>query len=165
MTDTPFQLITLLSEKRDLLEEVLPFLEEEHRCIMEMDMARLTAIMEQKTEILQRLQETGKRCRILLNQLAAELGSPELKSLTPLLPKLEASQQEVLRALQGEILESGASFERLLNSNGDLLGGALLTVNRSLEFFGRLLNRSTTYGDAGRMVGGANRARMVCREV
>jgi len=165
MVETQLQLITLLSEKRDLLEKMLPYLEEERRCIVELDMARLSVVAEQKSELLDMLQETSKASRLLMQQLAGEMGMPEAQSLSPLLTKLEEPQQEELRGLQGAILASGAAFERLLRSNGDLLKGALLTVDRSLEFFGRVLNNSTTYGEAGRMVGGANRSRFLSGEV
>lgn len=165
MVETQLQLITLLSEKRDLLEKMLPYLEEERRCIVELDMARLSAVAEQKSELLDMLQETSKRSRLLMQQLACEMGMPEAQSLSPLLSELEEPRQEELRGLQGAILASGAAFEQLLRSNGDLLKGALLTVDRSLEFFGRVLNNSTTYGEAGRMVGGANRSRFLSGEV
>lgn len=164
MAETEFQLITFLSEKKELLEKAIPFLEEEHRCIVELDMAKLSSVMEQKSELFEQLQVASKRCRILVKQLAAELGVAEAKSLSPLLPKLKQPEQETLRGLQRALLESGATFEKLSKSNGDLLSGALVTVNRSLEFFGRLFNRSTTYSEAGRMAERTPSPRLLHRE-
>ena len=165
MTNTPFQLITLLSEKRDLLEKLLSLLEEENRCIEELDLAGFSSAVELKVGLLDRLQGASERCRHLMKQLAAELGLPDAESLSPLLPRLEQPQQEALRSVQGQLLVSGAAFERLLAINGDLLKGALLTVTRSLDFIGGLFRRSSTYGAAGQMVGGAASARIFCKEM
>lgn len=165
MVETLLQLITLLSEKREILEKVLPLLEQENRCIVALDLDGLGEVLELKGGLLDRLQETSERSRLVLKQLACELGVPEAESVSPLLAKLEPPQRELLRGLQGALLESGAAFERLLGMNGELLQGALGTVNRSLDFFGRLFNRNATYGGAGKFVTGAPRPRIVSGEV
>ena len=164
MVGTQLELITLLSEQKNLLVRLIPFLEEERRCIVELNMDKLSVVMDGKTEVFGQLQATSKRCRGLVAKLAVELGDAEAKSLSPLLPKIKQPERETLKDLQRELLESAAVFERLSKSNGDLLGRALLTVNRSLAFFGRLLNNGTTYSGMGRMVGGTPVPRLLHRE-
>ena len=164
MSDTQFELIALLNENRILLEKVTPFLDEERRCILESDLDGLSAVVDGKAEILGVLQSNSGRCSALVQLLAAELGEAEVKSLSPLLPKLQQPEQDRLRGVQRAFLDAGATFERLSRNNGYLLTGALLTVNRSLSFFGCLLNHGATYSGAGRMVGGTQVPRLLHRE-
>lgn len=165
MPETQEKLIALLTQKQQLLERVIPYLEDERGCILESNLERLAEVMEKKTALLNELQELTRRCRGQVAQLAGELGMADTKSLSPLVARLPEPQRETLHGLQGALLQMGERFDQLLRGNGDLLSGALGTVNRSLEFFGRLLNRNATYGGAGRIVDGAARSRIVCREI
>jgi hypothetical protein len=109
--------------------------------------------------------ESGARCRELVREVALELELPDAASISPLLARLAEPQREALQGVQRGLLERGATLERRLASNADLLQGVLQTATRSLEFFGRLFNKSSTYGYAGQMMGGAvNRPRIICRE-
>ncbi len=159
------ELIEVLSEKGSMMEELLRILEEEHRSIVRMDMANLEAQAGKTTELFVRLETSGNISRQLMRQLAAELGLSEAASLSLLLPMVAPPHRETLAELQRKLLETGATLDRLMAFNGELLHGALRTVNHSLEFFGHILNRSTTYGQAGRMLGGAPQARIICKEI
>lgn len=157
-------LIEALTRKEGAMEELVQLLAEEQRSIIELDLASLEIQVDKKKEAFARLERAASHCRQLMTQLAAELGLPEADRLSLLIPKVAPPQREELRGLQGKLLGLGNLLERVEADNGSLLQGALVTVNRSLEFFGRAFNRSTTYGEAGQMLGGGPRASIVCRE-
>lgn len=164
MADQVSRLIALLSEKESALQELLHLLEEEQSCLVQQDMEMLQSQAEKKQELYGRLTNSTLLCRQLIDQLAGELGVVGAHNLSPLLPGLPQPQRETLQGLQSRLLELGNGLDRLSALNGQLLQGALLTVNRSLDFFGRIFNRSTTYGGAGQMVAGANSSRLLRRE-
>ncbi|KAF0219389.1 MAG: hypothetical protein FD174_2088 [Geobacteraceae bacterium] len=165
MTNSISELISVLSGKRSTMEELLHLLEEEQRCIVELDLPNLEAQMEKKKRLLVDLETSNNLCRQLVKQAAVELDLPEVASLSPLLPKVASSQRDILKGLQTRLLELGTALDRLLAFNGELLQGSLRTVTRSLEFFGNMFNRSKTYGEAGCMVKGTNDVRLICKEI
>jgi flagellar biosynthesis/type III secretory pathway chaperone len=158
------RLIELLTEKEGALQELLHLLEEEQACLVQLDMAKLQSQAERKQELYDRLTRSARLCRQLIDQLAGELGVAGAHNLSPLLPAMPLPQRETLQGLQQRLLDLGKGLEKLSSLNGHLLQGALGTVNRSLEFFGRMFNRSTTYGGAGQMVAVAPAARLLRRE-
>jgi flagellar biosynthesis/type III secretory pathway chaperone len=158
------QLIEALGQKEVVLAELLRLMEEERRCIVELDMASLELQVEKKKEALARLQQCATLAKRLMAELASELELPKAERLSALLPKLVSSQREELQELQRRLLEQGALVQSVEATNKSLLEGALGTVNRSLEFFGRLFSRSNTYGEGGRMVGGGCPPRLLRRE-
>ena len=164
MADGVSRLIELLSEKENTLQELLHVLEEEQGCLVQLDVEKLQSQAAKKQALYDRLTNSASHCRRLIDKLAGELGVPGAQSLSPLLPGLPQPQRETLLGLQRRLLELGRGLDKLSSLNGRLLQGALLTVNRSLEFFGRAFNRSTTYGGAGRMVVGDQTARLLRRE-
>jgi flagellar biosynthesis/type III secretory pathway chaperone len=165
MANSTHQLIEALIQKEGALAELLQVMEGEQRCIMEVNLENLEVQVEKKREALARLQQTAALSRQLMAQVAAELELPGAGKLSELLPKVAAPQREELERLQGRLLEMGDILKRAESTNRSLLEGALLTVNRTLDFFGRIFSRSNTYGEAGRMVGGACAPKLVRREV
>lgn len=165
MADSIPELIKALSEKGSMMDELLKLLEEEHRLIVKLDTANLETQMGKTRELFVRLESSANLSRQLMKQLAAELGLPEAAGLSPLLPKVALPHRKTLMELQRKLLETGAALDQLMAFNRELLYGALRTVNRSLEFFGHLFSRSTTYGKAGQMLGAAPHARIICKEI
>ena len=164
MADEVSRLIALLSEKEDALQELLGLLEEERSCLVQMDLERLQSQAERKQELYDRLTGSARLCRQLIDRIAGEQGVPGAHTLSPLLPGLPQPQRETLLGLQERLLGLGRGMDKLSSLNAQLLQTALLTVNRSLEFFGRIFNRSTTYGGAGRMVAGSSGPKLLRRE-
>lgn len=165
MTNSIPELITALSENETTMEELRKLLEEEHRLIVTMDTSNLETQMGKTRELYVRLERSGNHSRQLMRQLAQELGLPEAAGLSPLLPKVALPHRKTLMELQQRLLETGAALDQLMAFNRELLYGALRTVNRSLEFFGHLFSRSTTYGQAGQMLGAVPHARIICKEI
>ena len=164
MADEVSRLIALLSEKEGALQELLGLLEEERSCLVQMDMEKLQSQTEKLQALYDRLAGSSRLCRQLIDQLAAQLGVAGAHNLSPLLPGVPQPQRETLQGLQARLLDLGRGLEKLSAANGQLLQNALSTVNRSLEFFGRMFNRSTTYGGAGRMVSGSSGPKLLRRE-
>lgn len=164
MEDGVSRLIELLSEEEGTLQELLHLLEEERNTLLQHDMAKLENLAERKQRFYDRIEASSRLGRQLIDRLASEVGVAGALTLSPVLKRLPQPERETLQGLQGRLRELGIGLERLSSQNGQLLQGALLTVNRSLAFFGRLLNRSTTYGGAGRMVAAAVSPRLLRRE-
>lgn len=159
------QLLSALSEKERLLEEMLKVLEDERRCILTRDLAGLDEQVEKKIELFESLEGLGSHCREIVDEMSADLDLAEEKTLSPVIARLADPQREQLQGVQRSLLERGALLEGMLASNADLLQGALQTVNRSLDFFGQLFkNDSNTYGNAGKMLGAKNSPRIIRRE-
>ena len=164
MDDRVSRLISLLFEKESTLQELLQLLEEERNSLLQHDMDKLQSLAKKKQELYDRLTGSARLCRQIIDQLATELGFTGAHNLSPLLQSLPQQQREILQGLQRRLLELGSAMLKLSSLNGHLIKGALLTVTRSLEFFGRIFNRSNTYGASGRLVGGASGPRLLRRE-
>ena len=156
-------LIGELVRKEGALAELIRICADERRCIVQRDLAGLEVQEERKREALAALQERTAACRKLMARAAVEFELAESATLSQLIAKAPP-QREELERLQGRLLDLGGELKQSESHNESLLKGALSTVNRSLEFFGRLLSQSTTYGESGRMVGGACRTRLLRRE-
>jgi len=165
MQELAMRLAALMSEEEKTLQEFLEVLEEERRSLMQMETVLLKRLTGAKQALHERLIANSRQCRQLLGPLAEKAGVPGARTLSPLIPKLPQPASGSLQELQGRLLALGAQLERLTNENGQLLNNALSTVNRSLEFFGRIFNRGATYGGSGRMVAGGGGPRLVRGEV
>ena len=155
------RLIALLSEEEGALQELLQLLEEEQGSLLRQDLAELQAQSEKKQELYQRLAVSSRPCRQLVEQLAGEAGATGPGKLSALIAALLREQGEQLQLQQRRMLELGDRLQRMSAQNGQLLHGSLGTVSRSLEFFGRIFNRGTTYGGAGRMTSGTSGPRLL----
>jgi flagellar biosynthesis/type III secretory pathway chaperone len=164
MEERVSRLITLLSEKESALQELLQLLEEERISLLHHDMNKLQSQAKRKLELYGQLTSSARLCRQLIDQLATDAGVAGVGSLSPLLPFLPEAERETLQGLQARLLEQGSAMLKRSAFNGHLIQGALLTVTRSLEFFGRILSRSNTYGASGRLVKGASAPRLLRRE-
>lgn len=165
MGNTVAELITVLSEKEAIMNELIGLLKQEQRSIVDIDLPGMELADEKKRAMLVKLEDSNNRFRQILKDAAAELDVAEAANLTCLLPRIGSSQRSALQGLQARLLELGANLDRTLLFNRELLQGSLRTVNRSLDFFQGLFRRSTTYGHAGGMVSSSASARLVCKEI
>jgi flagellar biosynthesis/type III secretory pathway chaperone len=158
------ELLTALTETGRFLDEMSPILAEEKRCIMVLDHEGLELQVQKKIELFDLIYDANARCQELVREMAVELELPEADCISPLLTRLAEPHREALQAVQSGLLERGATLQRMLVSNADLLQGAMQTNARSLEFFGRVFNDSKTYGYAGQMTGKATAPRIISKE-
>ena len=165
MGDSVAALITVLSEKEGIMNELIRLLKEEQRSIVDIDLAAMELADEKKRVLLVRLEDSNNRLRETLKDAAEELNLSEAPTLSCLLPKVFSSQRSTLQGLQSRLLELGGNLDRALLFNRELLQGSLRIVNRSLDFFQGLFRRSTTYGQAGGMVTSSADVRLVCKEI
>ncbi|MBJ6724825.1 flagellar protein FlgN [Geomesophilobacter sediminis] len=156
-------LLTTLSEKERLLEEMLAVLEAERNCILTRDLDGLDEQVEKKIALFASLEELGEQARGLVFEMAADLQIPDAKSLSPVIARLDEPQRESLQGVQRVLLDRGAVVQKMLTANADLLNGALQTVTQSLNFFANIFNPGNTYGNAGKIVGSGARPAMISR--
>lgn len=158
------RLAEALLRQEGALTELLQVMQEEQLSIKEVNLEGIETQVERKREALVRLQEAALVARERMGEVAVELGLPAVEKLSQLLPKLPQPQREELQRLQGRLLALGDLLKQAETTNRSLLEGALLTVNRTLDFFGRIFSRSNTYGEGGRMVGAGCSPRLLRRE-
>ena len=164
MADEVSQLIALLTQKEGVLAELLALLDEEQGYLLQSDTEGLEGVAERKKALYARVGESTGLCQQLMARLAGASGAVGGRNLSQLLPLVAEPERTTLKGLQSVILELGAALDKAAKRNGCLLQGALLTVNRSLEFFFRILKSGNTYGEAGRMVGAGSGPRLLHRE-
>ena len=164
MADGAYLLIEQLLRKESMLEELLHLLEEELYSLNELDVEKLESNAEKKKELYALVASSTRDSRQVMARLAEEMGVAGAESLSLLLPKVPQPERESLQVAQKKLLELGKKVDQASLRNTNILQGSLLAVNNSLEFFFRVFNRSTTYGDAGRMVGGATTPKLLRRE-
>lgn len=159
------QLVTILTSKRNDMEQLLNLLKDEQRRIIDVDIAALEDLDDRKRELLGIMERGNAEYRQLLKEAAAELKVSRFENLSSLLPAVSPSLRENLKGLQARIVELGESLNRILEFNQGLLENSLRHVHQNLAFFNSLVNKSNTYGDAGTMVTGKRGSRLVCKEI
>jgi len=164
MNNSVEELINALTEKGSVLQEMLAILEEEQRCIVELDIASLEASGERKVKVIERMQGLNDRCRRFIEQAGVECGVEEPFTLTPLIARLDVPEGERLTDLQSRLLSIHSSMDQLLSVNRGLIEESIHSMDHSLAFFQRILRFADTYGNGGHMVEGAVEGSIVYRE-
>jgi hypothetical protein len=159
------QLVTALSSKRDEMGKLLQLLQEEQKCIIEVDIAELENLESRKRDLLGVMERGSAEYRLLLKDAARELKLEKAENLSPIIQKISSPLRETLSLLQSSLLEIGDSLNRVLDFNRDLLTGSLNHVRENMAFFDAVMNRRKTYGEAGTMVMNGNKSRLVCKEI
>jgi flagellar biosynthesis/type III secretory pathway chaperone len=159
------QLVTVLTSKRTSMEELLVVLKDEQRSIIEIDLMSLETLDYRKRDLLTAMDRNNAECRLLYKEAAVELKLDKAETLSPIISKASPPVREILKSLQAKLLEHGDAMNRLLDFNRELLEGSLRHVRETLAFFNSVMQtRSSTYGDAGRMITAGNEVRLVCKE-
>jgi hypothetical protein len=159
------ELIGVLKEKRDSLECMQSILEEENRCIIGFESDSLTITSARKEQIIEKISVLNEKCRTTLQRAHRELGTKDGGGLSSLIARLKQPEKDVVRALQKSLLIVAKKNEQLLAHNKGLLESSIGLVNRSLKFLFGLLNKSDTYGIAGRMMEASAEARLIRKEM
>jgi len=154
-----------LISKRNDMEQLIILLKNEQRSIIDVDLAALEDLDVRKRELLGGMERSNAEYRQLLKEAATELKVDRIENLSSLLSVISPSQRENLKVLQTKIIELGESLKGVLEFNQGLLENSLGHVYQNLEFFNSLMSRSNTYGDAGNMVTGNGKAKLVCKEI
>jgi flagellar biosynthesis/type III secretory pathway chaperone len=165
MAESVAELITALGDSRSALEEFHQLLQEEQRCIVDLDLSGLSTNGESKEKILVQLQTLNGICQEQLRRTGMELGLAADCSLTPLITRAASPVRDTLLKLQNNILDVAGSVNRLNSVNRELLQNSISMTGRSMEFFLKLLQSSDTYGASGQMAEGTAQVRILCREI
>jgi flagellar biosynthesis/type III secretory pathway chaperone len=158
------QLIEALDRKRNELKELLHLTEEEQRCIIEIDMAGLEILENNKRDLLMSMENTNTNCKQLLKEAAEECRLEGADSLSPIIHRVPSPLREKLSELQSGLLDLGQSLNKALEFNAELLANSIRHVEDSLGFLSSFLTTSTTYGESGSMVRTSDEVRLVRKE-
>lgn len=159
------ELVSELTGKKAVLEDLVKVLEAEQRSIVEIDMQGIDSCDTKKRELLASLERSSGRCRQLLREAGQELNAGTVDCLSSLLPRVSLPMRTSLASLQGRLQEQGASLQRLLDFNQGLLAGSISHLQESLEFLNGLFTRRQTYGEAGGMISSNDNVRLICKEI
>jgi|PlaIllAssembly_1097288.scaffolds.fasta_scaffold107384_2 flagellar biosynthesis/type III secretory pathway chaperone len=159
------ELVSELTGKKAVLEELVKVLEAEQRSIVEIDMPGIDACDSRKRELLASLERSSGRCRQLLKEAGQELNAGGVECISSLLAKVPPPLRSSLASLQARLQEQGDSLKRQLDFNRGLLEGSISHLQESLEFLNGLFTRRQTYGEAGGMISSNDNVRLVCKEI
>jgi len=151
MASSMAEIITLLTENEKVLAEFAFALTEEQRCIIDLDLERLSENGGRKEEILARLILVRDKGGALLQQAGGELGLNDIPSLSTLIDAAAAAEQKELRPLQRRLVRLARTLERQHDMNRRMLENSINMIKRSMDLFGRLLGGCDTYGAQGRI--------------
>lgn len=164
MVQSVQELITSLTENDRVIGELLQLLEEEQQNVVQLQGERVEAVAGRIRDLLARLEAAASDIRRILARLAREVGLQDGTTLSLIIPHVALPQRKSLEELRAGLIERGELVNGLLEFNRELLSGGLQAVNSALEFFKTVMTRRATYGDQGRLLDGANGARLVNRE-
>ncbi len=165
MAESVAELITALGDNHSALEEFRQLLQEEQRCIVDLDLSGLSTNGESKEKILLQLQTLNGICQEHLRRAGMEMGLAADSSLTPLIAKAAPPVRDTLLKLQNSIFDVAGAVNRLNSVNRELLQNSLSMTSRSMEFFLKLLQSTDTYGAGGQMAEGTAQIRLLCQEI
>jgi flagellar biosynthesis/type III secretory pathway chaperone len=151
MPDNMDRLIMLLSEKEQIMEEMVRTLTEEQSRIMEMNPASVEASNRSKEEVTLRLAGVTARCRELMTVVGIERGVEPAGTLTTLIAAASENERQKLLPLQRRLLALGDVLVRQQDLNRKILLRSLGLIRQSLALFTGLLGFSDTYGAQGRV--------------
>ncbi|HEU0265270.1 MAG TPA: flagellar protein FlgN, partial [Geobacterales bacterium] len=138
---------------------------EEQRCIVELDLERLSSNAREKEESLARIEELSGHCRELIAAIGSDLGLTQPRSLSALLSRLEQPTRRQVMELQQRLMSTALSVDRLQTTNRQLIADSIAMVQGTMSFFGRALSATDTYGEEGTMQENQSSAPMVRQEI
>jgi len=158
-------LISTLSEKGALLQQMRRLLQQEQSCLVALDLAGLEENQQVIAATMQRMEELSGSCKAMIAALGAEQGLPGGTTLSPIIARMAQPEQGALREAQARVAADSKALGGTLALNRGLLEDSLKVVDRSVNFFNRLFNPVDTYGLAGSMVARRGGSRFVCKEI
>ena len=145
------RLISLLSENEQVLDDLAATLDEEQRCIVELDLQRLGENGSRKGQIMVRLGQFREEGMKLIRQAGSETGCAETKDLSGLLAGLGVRERARLAPLQQRLVERTRSVERQHENNRRILEKSNGMINSTLSHIVSALGGCGTYGAQGRV--------------
>jgi len=165
MSERIEHLSSCLTEKGELLEQLLLVLGDEQSCITGHDVNGIESSRHRKLQLLDRLEAKTSECRMALESAADELNIASQPKLSTIIASLKSPLRDRFVRMQQRILQLGDSVARDNRRNRDLLYGSLKAVKSSLEYFNGSQAKSFTYGNTGRMAPGMSGGRLLHGEV
>ncbi|HLK57574.1 MAG TPA: flagellar protein FlgN [Chthonomonadaceae bacterium] len=143
---TPATLRRLLQQELTLGKRLVALAEEESAAIVAGDVSRLNALaMEQRRRVEE--QQALETVRIgVTRELAWKHGIERYPTLSILLPTLPAQEQQAMKRLRQELLETEEELKRLNSRNAQLLTQALDFVEFSIKALTSAALQPARYG-------------------
>ncbi len=161
MTVSLENLVSILSEKEQLMERLARLLEDERRHIVAMDTGAMDHVRLEKSAVVECLEQCSHGCREALGLTASHLALPGDATLSAIIASVSAPHKAELVRLRSRLQELNEVLRRGNAFNQELLYEALGMINRSIEFFNDCFGRSETYGYGGHMESGITGGRLV----
>jgi dsRNA-specific ribonuclease len=159
------ELISTLTEKGELLNEMRRLLQEEQSCLVSLDLARLEENQQEVACAMERMSQLSESCRSMIAAIGTDLGLPGNATLSPIIARAAQPEQKALKEAQTRIAADSKALQGALALNRGLLEDSLKVVDRSVSFFNRLFNPNDTYGLGGSLVARRGGSRFVCKEI
>jgi hypothetical protein len=159
------ELMSVLSEKVNVLESMRFSLEEEERCIIAHKPMQLQENTRQTEELMARLNAVNDRLGVLLLRVGGELGLKETGTLSALLPGVSPEIRVQLRMFQEKCFSTAAAIKHHLAINERLIKQSLSVIDRSMSLFIRVLGGYDTYGANGCILKAKAARGVLCREI
>jgi len=158
-------LISLLSENEQVLSDLAEALDEEQRCIVDLDLQQLAENSSRKMQIMARLGKFREEGMRLMQEAGTELGCTETPNLTGLLSVAGSREQARLAPLQQRLMNRARTVERQHEINRRILEKSNGMINSSLSLCARMLGGCDTYGAQGRISSGMAGVSILRREI
>lgn len=148
------KLISLLNDKKRLIERILAILSEEQHLIAALDAKGLTENTRVKEEAFTALQQLVQEIGKTLSLTAQEIGLSDGATLSPVIAKAPPQEAGELKRLQRSLTELAEKFRRHTELNSGIIKASLSLVGRSLAFLTQAtkLHGKGVYGQQGRML-------------
>ena len=158
-------LISLLSENEQVLSDLAAALDEEQRCIVDLDLQQLAENSSRKMQIMARLGKFRDEGMRLMREAGTELGCTETPNLTGLLSVAGSREQARLAPLQQRLMSRARTVERQHEINRRILEKSNGMISGSLSLCARMLGSCDTYGAQGRISSGMAGVSTLRREI
>lgn len=161
------ELISLLQDKKRLIERILVILTEEQRLIATLDAERLTENTKVKEEAIQELQRLIREIGATLSATAQEMGLTVGTKLSPVIEKAPPREAGELKRLRSALFELAENFRRHNDLNSRLIKTSLSLVDRSMAFLTQVtrINGKGVYGQKGKMYFSGMDRRLISEDI
>lgn len=163
--DSVQELVSVLSEKGEAMEEMVALLEEEQRCVVELDLPALEENSQKKEAAIGRMKGLNECSSRLMFQTGAEYGISEGVNLSALIAHMDHPLVGEMERMQRGLIAVYDSMERLLSVNHGLVERSIQNMDASLAHIRKRLNLPDTYSGDGRISGMAMEGRIFRREI
>ncbi len=143
------RLVDLLRAEEELYLELRAALQQEQRCLVELDAETLDEAVHQKETLVAEARVLAESRSEVVEQLAHAVGIAEEPPTLSRIAAALGAEASALRQAHGRLSALVAAVRELLDVNAGFAGEAMTQVRGTLRLLGRLAPTSGTYGRHG----------------